>query len=165
MVPSRLDGEEIDETLFHLEALARKIGGISSQPVIVNIDPWGLRASTVEHLVGDYRLAPANGRTELTDRIVGLRFHGALRKSMTAWPNEKKSVTRKIDNGAVLLLDVRSKGGGQRVINALQKSYSLSIDREAYERLENVLISLVLRQVYIVVALCSLCFCELYSGF
>ena len=159
-----LDGEGIGETLFHLEALAKKTGGgISSQPVIVNIDPWGLNASTAEHLVGDYRLAPASGKTKLTDRIVGIRFHGALRKSITDWLNEKKTVTKKIDNGAALLLNVRSKEEWA-TINANQKPYSFSIDREVYERLVNVLKSLAPRQIYLVVAPCSSRFRELYSG-
>ena len=129
----------------------------------MNIDPWGLNASTAEHLVGDYRLAPASGKTKLTDRIVGLRFHGALRKPITDWLNEKKTVTKKIDNGAALLLNVRSKEE-LAVINANQKPYSFSIDREVYERLVNVLKSLVPRQVYLVVAPCSSRFRELYSG-
>ena len=86
----------------------------SDSTIIINLDPWGFAAPSSFRLVGDYRLV---GRKQSipglsltwTDWMPGFRFQGQLRTALTQYMNARKSYTKKIDNGAELLLNSRTE--------------------------------------------------------
>lgn len=101
-----VDGSGMGETLFFLEQCLRNGG---SEPILINLDPWGFPKETTYR--ADYRLAlgaPAvraalpPARTALAERLPGVRFHGALRSNLTAYLNARFAVTKVIDAGATL---------------------------------------------------------------
>ena len=101
-----VDGSGMGETLFFLEQCLRNGG---TEPILINLDPWGFPTSTTYQ--ADYRLAlrvPAvrealpPARTALSERLPGIRFHGALRSNLTAYLNARFAVTKVIDAGATL---------------------------------------------------------------
>lgn len=155
-----IDGESIAETIAHLRAIA--VRGEADTPVIVNIDPWDL-ISTADLFFADYTLAPQSGRTAMLDRIPGVRFYGRLRKSLTDWLNERKAVTKVIDNGAVLPMRTMSPDEWT-AINARIESRSFKYDAEMRDSLIRAISSLSPRPVYVLVAPCSSRFRELYKG-
>lgn len=118
-----VDGSPQYETLFHLKRILRNQ---ASGPIIVNLDPWGFGSYEKPVFRADYRLAlsdpevraalPAS-MTAPEERIPGIRFHGALRETLSSWMNERRIVTKKIVNGAVLQLLSRTSAEWQ-VINA-----------------------------------------------
>ena len=155
------DGQSFGETLFHLSALKKRGGGA---PIIVNFDPWWSTISGSDgSFVCDYRLAPQSGRVHGVDAIPGIRFYGCLRKSVTDWLNAKQSVTKVIDNGAVLQKHSRS-ASEWKVINEKLIPRSFVRDEEACLKFKKVLSGLSPRKVYVVIPPCSTRFMDLFKG-
>lgn len=163
-----LDGSGQGETLFLLEAVLKRPG---NGPVIVNLDPWGFVGSPKPDLVGDYRLVLGDPRVRallpaekrrLKARIPGIRFHGALRTSLTAWLNGKLSVTQHIDNGAKLALFSRTPKEWA-FINATIKPADFAFSEAWRARLTD-LIAVSRRPVVWVVAPCAPRWMALYGG-
>ena len=154
------DGQGYAETLFHLTALKARGG---DAPIIINYDPWWITISKTANFVGDYRLAPNSGRVNGVDALLGMRFYGYLRKSVTDWLNAKAAVTKVIDNGAVLLKNSRSSSEWE-IINGKQKPYSFRRDEESCAIFKETLSALSPRKVYVVAAPCSKRFMELFGG-
>lgn len=100
-----LSGSPQGETIIHLKALLQRG---HQGPIIVNLDPWGIGG--LEPVQGDYRLVFSDLLREAntikgldwTDRSAGLRFYGKLRTALADYINAKRSVTKAIDNGAIL---------------------------------------------------------------
>lgn len=154
------DGMGMPEVLFFLRHLARRK---TSAPVIVNLDPWGFGGFDSPCFVGDYRLAPQSGRTRFVDALPGLRFHGALRKSLVAWLNQRKAVTKVIDAGAVLLKTSRTPVEWD-VINAKLTPWGFTRSVEGEKEFEEAMRSLAPRKVIVVVGPCASHFMELYPS-
>ena len=154
------DGLAYAETLFHLTALKARGG---NAPIVINYDPWWIKISKADNYIADYRLAPKSGRVKGVDAIPGMRFYGCLRKSVTDWLNAKASVTKVIDNGAVLLKNSRSSSEWE-VINGKQKPYSFRRDEESCAIFKEALKGLAPRKIYVVVAPCSKRFMDLFEG-
>ena len=154
------DGLFYAETLFHLTALKARGG---DAPIIINYDPWWTTISKSYRFIGDYRLAPGSGRVKGADVIPGVRLYGCLRKSVTDWLNARGSMTKVIDNGAVLLKNSRNSSEWE-VINGMLKSYSFKRDEESCAIFKETLNGFAPRKVYVVVAPCARGFMELFEG-
>lgn len=154
------DGMHLPEVVFLLKGLK---GRESSLPIIVNLDPWEFYGFDNPEFVGDYRLAPKSGRMLFLDRIPGVRFYGETRKAFVAYVNERKSVTKKIDNGAVLLKTSRTPNEWA-VINRKLAQQKFVPDVHAAKIFENALVDLAPRKVYVVVSPCNSRFMELYEN-
>jgi hypothetical protein len=109
-----IDGSGMYETLFQLKQAIRNQ---AEGPIIINLDPWGFRGEYTQRLLADYTLVVKNEavREELfgnrvlpADYWPGLRFYGTLRKNLATWMNGRKAMTKRVDNGAVLLLTSRN---------------------------------------------------------
>ena len=112
-----INGSGIGETLFLLKDLVRrKPSGL----VLVNVDPWGFGAFDDAKAVfrGNYTLAAFSqdvrkrlppGVVSVADWLPGIRFQGRLRANLANLMNARKSVTKRIDRGAVLLTTSRTK--------------------------------------------------------
>ena len=155
-----IDGESIAETIAHLRAIAAR--GEMTSPVIVNIDPWSL-VSSADRFFAEYTLAPQSRRTTMLDRIPGIRFYGRTRKSFTDWLNEKKAVSKVIDNGGVFPIHTMSMDEW-KIINERIKPRSFKCDAETRASLTSAISGLAPRHVYVLVAPCSSRFRELYKG-
>lgn len=154
------DGMGMPEVLFLLKHLAQRK---TSAPVIVNLDPWGFGGFDHPTFVGDYRLAPQSGRIGFVDALPGMRFHGALRKNLVAWLNQRKAVTKVIDGGAVLLKTSRTPAEWG-VINATLTPWGFTRSAEGEKEFEEVVKSLAPRKVIVVVGPCASHFMELYPS-
>ena len=154
------DGMGMPEVLFLLRHLVQRK---TSAPVIVNLDPWGFGGFNNPHFVGDYRLAPQSGRLGLVDAAPGMRFHGALRKNLVAWLNQRKAVTKVIDGGAVLLKTSRTQEEWQ-VINAKLTPWGFTRSAVGEKEFEETVKSLAPRKVIVVVGPCASHFMELYPS-
>ena len=154
------DGMGMPEVLFLLKHLAQRK---TSAPVIVNLDPWGFGGFDHPAFVGDYRLAPQSGRTEFVDALPGMRFHGALRKNLAAWLNQRQAVTKVIDGGAVLLKTSRTPAEWD-VINAKLTPWEFTRSAEGEKEFEGAVKSLAPRKVIVVVGPCASHFMELYPS-
>ena len=155
------DGMGMPEVVFLLKEIAKRHTEV---PVIVNLDPWGFGGFDKPHFVGDYRLVPESGRVGLAESLPGLRFHGALRKSLTVWLNEQKAVTKVIDNGAVILKNSRTEEEW-RVINSKLTPWVFARSDKGEEAFESVLASFAPRKVIVVVGPCCQRFMELYPSY
>lgn len=131
------------------------------EPIIINFDPW--QSNLGASFVGDYRLVPESKRLSLKECIPGLRFHGALKSSLTEYLNSRKAVTKVIDHGAELLKNSRSVEEW-KIINARQRSQSYYQDPALDEPFESVIHSFAPRTVYIVICPCSSHWTSLYNG-
>ncbi len=107
-----INGSGMYETLFLLrEALKNS----SSGAVLVNLDPWGFHGEYQPSLQGDYRLALSNPGVrksvahDFADLIPGIRFHGLMRQNLTTWLDGQMALTRKVDQGAALILQSRNE--------------------------------------------------------
>lgn len=121
-------------------------------PVIVNIDPWG--GFTGTRFQGDYRLAPQSGRLSLSDRLPGLRFFGALRKNLVSAMEERRTVTKKIDRGARLVLTSRTPEEW-KVINAKGGVMQFESNPEKEDDFISLLASFAPRHIILVVGPCA----------
>ena len=121
-------------------------------PVIVNIDPWG--GFTGTRFQGDYRLAPKSGRLSLGDRLPGLRFFGALRKNLVSAMEERRTVTKKIDRGARLVLTSRTPEEW-KVINAKGGVMQFASNPEKEDEFVSLLASFAPRRIILVVGPCA----------
>jgi len=112
-----INGSGIGETLFLLKDLVRRN---PSGLVLVNVDPWGFGAfdKTPSAFCGNYTLAASSqdvrkrlppNVVSVADWLPGVRFQGCLRANLANLMNARKSVTKRIDRGAVLLTTSRTK--------------------------------------------------------
>lgn len=117
----------------------------SDSTVIINLDPWGFADPDTVHLAGDYRLAARcrsvrdsipNLSLSWVDWVPVFRFQGQLRKSLTEYLNARKAYTKKIDNGAELLLNSRTESEWATIKKGL-KPYSFFCDSRCEEQLES----------------------------
>ena len=117
----------------------------SDSMIIINLDPWGFADPDTLHLVGDYRLAGRRQsiRTSIpalklswTDWMPGFRFQGALRKSLAEYVNARKAYTKKIDNGAELLLNSRTESEWKTIQKGLAR-YSFLCNAQCGEQLQS----------------------------
>ena len=154
------DGMGMPEVVFLLKEIAKRY---TDAPVIVNLDPWGFGGFGNPHFVGDYRLVPESGRVGLVETLPGLRFHGALRKSLTAWLNERKAVTKVIDNGAVILKNSRT-AEEWRVIKSKLTPLAFVGSDKGEAAFEAALSALAPRKVIVAVGPCCSRFVELYPS-
>ena len=154
------DGMRMPEVLFLLKHLVQRK---TSAPVVVNLDPFGFSGFDHPTFVGDYRLAPQSGRTAFVDALPGMRFHGALRKNLVAWLNQRKAVTKVIDGGAVLLKTSRTPAEWD-VINAKLTPWGFARSAEGEKEFEEVVKSFAPRKVIVVVGPCASHFMELYPN-
>jgi len=154
------DGMCLEEVVFLLNQIAKRD---SCLPVIVNLDPLGFDGFAKLNFVGDYRLVPESGRIEISESLPGLRFHGALRKSLTSWLNVRKAVTKVIDNGAVLLKNSRTDEEW-RVMNLNLTSWSFVRNSSGEALFETALSALSPRKAIVVVGPCCSRFMELYPS-
>ncbi len=101
-----VDGSGMGETLFFL---AQCLRNGSSNPILINLDPWGFPEKAT--FPADYQLVLGNAdvravlppeRTALSERLPGVRFHGALRRNLTAFLNDRLALTKVVDHGATL---------------------------------------------------------------
>ena len=111
-----INGSGIGETLFLLKDLvSRKRAGL----VLVNVDPWGFGAfdSPKDAFRGNYALAASSrevrrrlpaGVVSTADWLPGVRFQGRLRANLADALNDRMSVTKAVDRGAVLLTKSRT---------------------------------------------------------
>ena len=123
-----IDGSGMYETLFQLK---QAIHNQTEGPIIINLDPWGFHGEYKQTLRADYTLAVQNQtvRHELfgkdhfpIDYWPGLRFYGTLRKNLAAWINGRKAMTKRVDNGAVLLLTSRNASEWEYINSKLSTS-------------------------------------------
>lgn len=121
-------------------------------PVIVNIDPWG--GFTGTRFQGDYRLAPQSGRLSLKDRLPGLRFFGSLRKNLVSAIEERRTLTKKIDRGARLILTSRTPEEW-KVINAKGGVMQFVSNPEKEDEFVSLLASFAPRRIILVVGPCA----------
>lgn len=101
-----VDGSGMGESLFFLEQCLRNG---SAGPILINLDPWGFPKKT--SFAADYQLVLSNAevravlppeRTACLERLWGVRFHGALRRNLTAFLNDRLALTKIVDHGATL---------------------------------------------------------------
>lgn len=121
-------------------------------PVIVNIDPWGGFTGTT--FQGDYRLAPQSGRLSLGDRLPGLRFFGSLRNNLVSAIEERRTVTKRIDRGARLMLTSRTPEEW-KVINAKGGVMQFVSNPEKEDEFVSLLASFSPRRIILVVGPCA----------
>lgn len=112
-----INGSGIGETLFLLKDLVkRKQAGL----IIVNVDPWGFGAFDEVPIAfrGNYTLAASSrdvrkrlppGVVSTSGWLPGVRFQGRLRTNLADLVNARKTVTKRVDRGAVLLMTSRTK--------------------------------------------------------
>lgn len=155
-----VDGMGMAEVTFLLETAAKRQ---TKAPVLINLDPWGLTGADMPHMVGDYRLALGSGRVTGTERIPGIRFYGALRSTLTSWLNERKSITKCFDHGAIVT-KMRRTAEEWEVLNAKQTAWPFVCEEEVARRFEAALKSFAPRRVFVIVAPCCSRFMELYSS-
>ena len=110
-----VNGMSINEALRLLKLYL--MANQSKSTIVINLDPWGFAKPGTEILQGDYRLAGdiAAVREEFKDidlgwlgMLPGVRFQGELRSILGEYLNARKNVTKKIDNGAEILLKSRT---------------------------------------------------------
>ena len=111
----------------------------SDSTIIINLDPWGFAVPGSFRLVGDYRLVGRNQSIPglslvWTDWMPGFRFQGQLRTALTQYMNARKSYTKKIDNGAELLLNSRTESEWA-VIKKDLKPYSFFYNSRCEEQI------------------------------
>ena len=171
-----ISGSCVRETLFLLRmALERKNEGT----IIVNLDPWGFAYYGTEKrsgFAGQYGLAAVQsavrrqlppGLVSLSSWLPGIRFQGRLRANLTAWINTRKSVMKKIDQGATLIKRSRTEGEW-KVIDAEIKPETFG-QPNAEARVELDLIDKILKRrpavrIFWVVAPASPSWNRLYTG-
>ncbi len=116
-----IDGSGMYETLFHLKQAIRNQ---TKGPIIINLDPWGFHGEYTPCLMADYLLAAQSPtvqeelfgcHTLSADYWPGIRFYGTLRKNLASWMNNRKAITKRVDNGAVLLLTSRNATEWQHI--------------------------------------------------
>ncbi len=119
-----INGSGMYETLLFLrEALKNPESG----HILVNLDPWGFHGEYKTSLQGNYKLALSslvvreNTEWSFADLIPGIRFHGNLRGNLTTYLDGKTSLTRKIDQGAALLLNSRSKKEWEHINSKIEE--------------------------------------------
>ena len=154
-----VNGMHLNEVLFNLRAFK---GRNYKGPIILNFDPWSVLSNNNKNWVGDYRLAPKSGRSDIVDAIPGIRFYGMFRKNFTDYLNSKKAVTKIIDKGAVLLKQSRSKKEWE-IINSKLTSWHFEYANWV-EKFEQSIYALVPRKVIVVVCPCSSRKTELFTG-
>ena len=111
-----VNGMSLNEALILVEQYLRH--NSSDSTIIINLDPWGFADPDTVHFAGDYRLAARirsvresipNLSLSWVDWVPGFRFQGQLRKSLAEYLNAREAYTKKIDNGAELLLNSRTE--------------------------------------------------------
>ena len=147
-----------EEITFLMNVAAKRNSGKS---VIVNFDPW--QSESGSPFVGDYRLAPESKQLSLKECIPGIRFHGALRSSITEFLNSRKAVTKVIDHGAELLKNSRN-ADEWKIINTRQIAQRYFLNPTVDEPFESVIHAFSPRKVYIVICPCSSHWTDLYTG-
>ena len=152
-----VSGLTAHELVHHIRAVAAHSG---DAPVIINIDPWGTLGGK---FVGDYRLAPQSGLLGLSDRITGIRFHGALRPAVNRLLNERAAIANVSDCGAVLLKAKRTPEDWM-VINAREEPMTFKFNADLEQELCDALRALAPRRAVLVVCPCSIRFMELFEG-
>ena len=85
--------------------------------VIIDLVPWAFEDLKTSKYIGDYRLAGISSQVRAvlpsgllgwSDWMPGLRFQGKIRSALAQYINAKKCMTKKVDNGAEILLNSRS---------------------------------------------------------
>lgn len=139
-----VNGMSLNEALLLVEQYL--LHNPSDSTVIINLDPWGFADSETLRPVGDYRLA---GKSKHVREIIpglelswpdwtpGLRFQGELRTAVTGYINAKRTVTKRIDNGAEILLNSRSDEEWMTIKKSL-KSYSFFFSEPCRDLLKRV---------------------------
>ena len=103
--------EAVALAIFYLEK------NQSDSTVVINIDPWGAVPEKF-NLIGDYRLVATDNHVReslpslslsWSEWMPGLRFQGMLRSVFAQYINAIKSVTKKIEKGAELLMSSRTQ--------------------------------------------------------
>ena len=118
---------------------------------------------TEQMFQGDYRLAPQSGRLSLSDRLPGLRFFGALRKNLVSALEERRTVTKKIDRGARLVLMSRTPEEW-RVINAKLREREFESSSVNESRFVTLLASFAPRRVILVIGPCASQWTSCFAG-
>ena len=154
-----VNGMGLSEVLFNLKALE---GIEATTPIILNFDPWSKIIDSDGSWVGDYRLSPQSGRSDIIDAIPGIRFYGMFRKNLTDYLNTRKAVTKVVDKGAVLLKTSRTNKEWE-IINSKLKSWDFEYV-EWVNRFEESVLVLAPRNVIVVVCPCSSSKTELFTG-
>lgn len=105
--------EAIELVVFYLEK------NQSDSTVIINVDPWGEGSAQGKFVLrGDYTLVATDKHIResmpglslsWSEWMPGLRFQGMLRSVFAQYMNAKKSVTKKIEKGAELLMSTRTQ--------------------------------------------------------
>lgn len=139
-----VNGMSLNETLLLVNHYLRQ--NTSDSLLLINLDPWGFANPDTHQLIGDYRLA---GRKKhfrdafpglnlsWPDWTPGLRFQGELRTATTAYINSLRAVTKKIDNGAEILLNSRTEAEWKIIKKGL-KPYSFFFDARCEELLKTI---------------------------
>lgn len=154
-----VNGMALKEILFNLKALE---GRNCKDPIILNFDPWSNLPKGEGNWVGDYRLAPRSGRSTVLDTIPGVRLYGMFRNNLTDYINGKKTVTKVIDRGAVLLKTSRSPKEWE-IINSKLRSWHFYYSNWV-EKFEQSIKALAPRKVILVVCPCSSRKTSLFTG-
>ncbi len=135
-----MNGMMLGEVLFVVDLYLRN--NHSDSTVLINVDPWGFTGPNANKLFGDYRLLNKKKRDTFkdldigwTDCLPGFRFQGNLRTALKEYLNDKKGLSRKSDNGAVLLLNSRSKEEWVTIKKDL-KPYEFYIDENCERQIE-----------------------------
>ena len=111
-----VDGMSLNEALILVDQYLRH--NPSDSTVIINLDPWGFAEPGKVRFVGDYRLVAQNRSVRdsipgfplsWVDWMPGFRFQGALRGLLSQYLNARWGYTKRVDNGAELLLNSRTE--------------------------------------------------------
>ena len=125
-----VNGMSLNETLLLLDQYLSH--NSSDSIIIINLDPWGFANPEKLRLAGDYRLVGRRQTVRATitglnllwsDWVPGFRFQGQLRKLLSKYLNARKACTKKVDNGAELLLNSRTESEWEVIKKGL-KPYS-----------------------------------------
>lgn len=135
-----VDGMSLNEALILVDQYLRH--NSSDSTVIVNLDPWGFAEPGKVCFVGDYRLVGQN--RSVRDSIPGIslswtdwmpvfRFQGTLRGLLSQYLNARWGYTKRVDNGAELLLNSRTESEWAAMKQKLEP-YSFSCNSRCEEQ-------------------------------
>lgn len=127
-----IDGSGMNETLFLVENYLRE--NPKGGPIIINLDPWGFPKSHEGGFVSDYTLSPIAPEPQCS--IPGVRMIGKLREVFASWLNQRKSSTKRIDNGAILQLVNRTPQEWEFIESKIE-DWGFNIDEEWRNRIMN----------------------------
>lgn len=169
-----IDASKPFETLFQLRDLViRKKSGM----ILVNIDPWGFSLFNDTLFRGDYLLAAKThdvrcrlpqGVVNGLDWLPGIRFQGRLRSNLAFAMNDRLSVTKIIDHGAVYLVIPRTDEDWATIDKTL-KPTDFGLPSEACQTMLNEIARIVKSRegrlrVFFVIGPCSPSWCKLFTG-